>query len=247
MASNEMLKQATHFHDDFSNPFISATNGLMASRCLYALGTGTNTVSRLSINGGAARMTGDTNEAADMVLSGPLAFELDKCGLLTYQARIRLHTAVDHVSVFVGMWDIITTGQLSYEDASVVSTPTDAFGFFIEPEQSGYNVWSTIGVGNDVDDTVHAGTHQDAIVVDTWYTLRIEADDNNGSGVIRYRGFLNGNLITTASTDALGWTTSKARSTVVLAPVVARAGRATAYSVDVAELYCDASVGNAFD
>lgn len=248
MANNRMLTGVTDFYDDFSGPFSSATSGLLASKCNYALGTGTNTVTRLAINGSAARMLGDTNEAADMVLSGPRAFEVDECGLLTLQARIRINTQIESSAVFIGFWDIITTGQLSYEDAAVVSTPADGFGVVYEGEQATPFLY-TIGVGNDVDDTVRLANNIDALAEATWFTVKIEADNNNDAttGVVRYRVWIDGKLMKTAVTDANGWTTSVCRSSIVLAPVIARAGRAIAYSVDVCEFAANGGKGTTLD
>lgn len=251
MANNKMLRGHTEFYDGFELPCTLATNGLIASRHKYVLGTGTNDVSRLAINGGAVRMTGDTNEAADMALYGPLMFEPDECGLLILQYRIRVNTSIAMAAVFIGFTDIDSdTTVLSYEDAAVVSTPTDGFGILYEGEQSA-TAWYTIGVGNDVDDTVRLTTNIDPLVIATWVTVKIEAVNTASDGtvgtVMRYRVWIDEKLIETAATDRNGWTTSTARSSIVYCPVVARAGRGTAYTVDVCEGAVNAGVGASLD
>lgn len=248
MAASNLIKGHARFHDDFSGPVISATNGLIASKCKYTLGTGTNTVTRLAINGGAVRMLGDTNEAADMALYGPLQYEPDECGLMVMQARVRMNTNIGKAALFVGFTDADDDAiTVSYEDAAVVSTPTDAFGVVYEGEQS--TLFYTLGVGNDVDDTIRVTDNIDAPAVATWHTIKIEADNNNDptTGVIRYRVRIDGVVMTTAATNPTGWTTSKARSSIVYCPVIGRMGRATAYSIDVAELYADGGLGVSFD
>ncbi len=262
MANNKMLKGVVEFYDDFTRPIFTVsgvttpTAGLTVSQCEGALGTGTNTFTRLAINGGACHMLGDTNEAADMVLSGPLTFQGNKTGLLTLQARIRVNTSIAAAAVFVGFQNIITTGQISFEDGSMVTDPNDGFGLLYEGEAT-TPFYYTVGVGNDVDDTQQIANNVDTLVIATWTTIKIEADCHSGqssgtdTGVMRYRVWIDGKLMRTAtatgSTDKQGWTTSHCRSTVVLAPVIARYGRGTAYSVDVCEFAVTANKGDAFD
>lgn len=253
MANNLLLREKMDFYDDFLLPITSATNGLIASRSTYVLGTGTLTVAALGINGGAARITGDTNEAGDISLYGPLAFEPDECGLLTMQTRIRINgngSSLTATATFIGFSDALTDSlTLNYENAAVVSTSTDGFGVLLEPEQNAG--WYTIGVGNDVDDTVAIDTNIDSYVRAEWVTIRIEAHNRNLAGsagtVVRYRAFIDGKLLTTASTDARGWTTSAARSSIVYAPVISTAGRATAYTTDVTELAAHGGSGTTLD
>lgn len=252
-AENDMIQAVAEFYDDFLMPFSSATNGLLASRCNYVLGTGTLTVTRTTINGGAATITGDTNEAGDVSLYGPLAYEPDECGLLMMQTRIRINgngSAMTATSTFIGFVNANTNSlNLNYEDGAVVSTPTDGFGVVFEPEQNAG--WYTIGVGNDVDDTVAIDTNIDSYVRATWVTIRIEAHNKNSAGetgtVVRYRVWIDGVRLETAATDANGWITSVARSAQTYAPVVACAGRATAYTTNVAELTARGGVGAIFD
>ena len=252
-AENNMIQGVVEFYDDFLMPFSSATNGLLASRCNYVLGTGTLTVTRTTINGGAATITGDTNEAGDVSLYGPLAYEPDECGLLTLSVRIRINgngSAMTATSTFIGFVNANTNSlNLNYEDGAVVSTPTDGFGIVHEPEQNAG--WYTIGVGNDVDDTVRIDTNIDDYVRAEWVTIRIEAHNRNSAGevgtVVRYRVYVDGVRLESAGTDANGWTTSAARSAQTYAPVVACAGRATAYTTNVAELMARGGVGAIFD
>lgn len=248
-ANNKMLRGETLWKMDPLGPLVSTTAGFNG---LCALGTGTNTLTRLNINGGGVRLTQDTNEAADMVYSGPLAYQLNKCGLLQLQARVRLNTTLTAGAFFVGLWDIVTTGQLSYEDAAVVSTPTDGVGVLYEQEQISTGAYYTIGTGNSVDDTVRLSTNIDVLVLATFVTIRIEIDNTNGSNgddttTCRFRVWIDGKLMETAATDARGWTTSLCRSSVVLAPVIGLFGRGTAHTFDIVEFECLGQVGDALD
>jgi len=251
MASNRMLRGSVDWEADVLGAQSSATNGLTIGRCNYVLGTGTNTVTAPAVAGGVIRLTGDTNEAADVLLTGPRAYQINRCGLVTLRARVRLNTSLTGGAFSIGMQDIVTTGQISYENGSVVSTPADGFVLLYEQEQSASQYY-TLGVGNDVDDTARITTNADTLVLATFVTVLIEADSTNGSngndtGVVRYRVHVDGKLLTTATTDARGFTTSACRSTVVLAPVIGRYGRATANTLDVAEFRCNGMIGTALD
>ncbi len=251
MANNKMMQGVTEGYDDFTGAFSSATNGQIASKCHYVLGTGTISVDRLAINGSAARITGDTNEAADISLYGPRAFQPDQAGKITFQTRLRVNgngSSMTPTSTFIGFVNADTNSlNLNYEDAAVVSTPTDGFGIVFEPEQNAG--WYTIGTGNSVDDTVRIDNNIEDLAIATFVTVEIEADNNNDSttGVVRYRVKIDGKILKTAVTDALGWTISKARSAQIYAPVVATAGRATAYTTDVCEMYWSGGKGASLD
>lgn len=249
MANNELVTRGTaHWQLEPMWPLISTT---IAFNALIALGTGTNTVTALAVNGRGVRLTQDTNEAADLVLSGPIGFQANKTGLLTLRARVRINTTLTAAAFFIGFQDIITTGQLSYEDAAIVSTPADGFGILYESEQSLTQLYH-IGVGNDVDDTIRITTNGDTIVLATFVTFDIEATSNNGTtgadtGVVRYRVKQDGKILKSAGTNDQGWITSRCRSTVVLAPVLNLCGRATAHTFDTVEFYADGAIGDTFD
>ncbi|MDZ4249701.1 MAG: hypothetical protein U0990_06380, partial [Candidatus Nanopelagicales bacterium] len=205
------------------------------------------TFARLAINGGAGRITIGGDDADVVSVFGPRAYEPDECGLGWMQTRIR-SSVVATASLFIGMTDSdADTVIIEDEDGTIQTVPTDAFGVLLEGQEDG--TWQTMGVGNDVDDTQFASSNITDLAASTWTTIRIEYD-RNGNGaqtVVRYRVIIDGVILRTSNTDGNGWTVSTARSSIIYCPVVSADDRATAYTVDIAELAANGGVGASLD
>ena len=249
MAETDMIKGHSRFLDDFSGPFSSATSGLIASKCIYTTGDGA-TVTRLAINGGAARLTIAADEADVASVFGPRQYEPDEAGLVVMQVRVRINTAIASSSVFIGFTDSdADTRVAENEDGVLDIIATDLFGVLLEAEQDG--TLGSIGAGNDVDDVFVAFTNMEADWANAeWHTIRIEADSggNTARTLVRMRVYVDGKVMNQGtSDDALGWRSLTARSSIVYCPVVSADARAVAYTVDIAELYSDGGIGIVFD
>lgn len=242
----DMIQGNSYFHEQFLMPFSSATNGLIAGHTVYTVASGA-TFARLGINGGAGRITIGGDDADVVSVFGPRAYEPDEAGRIWMQVRVRI-SDVSVSSVFIGFTDIDTdTVIIEDEDGALNTVPTDAFGILLEGQQDG--TWQTIGVGNDVDDTQYASSNIADPLDATFTTVHIEADSggNGARTVVRYRVRIDGVVLETSNADANGWTNSVARSSIIYCPVVSADDRASAYTMDIAEMAANGGLGASLD
>lgn len=249
MAETDMIKGHSRFLDDFSEAFSSAANALRASKCVYTTADGA-TVTRLVINGGAARLTIAADELDVASVFGPTQYEPDEAGLVVMQVRVRINTAIASSSVFIGFTDSdADTRVAENEDGTLDIIATDLFGVLLEAEQDG--TLGSIGAGNDVDDAFTAFTNMEADWGNAqWHTVRIEADSGGNAArtIVRMRVYVDGQRMNQGTADdALGWRNLTARSSITYCPCVSADARNVAYTVDIAELYADGGLGIIFD
>ena len=244
----DMRKGQLHHYDDFANPFGTAAGSLFGSRCLYVVASDATFASK-GQNGGVGVITLGGDDADAVAVYGPLGYEPDEAGRIWMRVRFQ-SSNVAAASLFIGFSDAITdTVIIADEDGTINTVATDAFGVLLEGEQEG--TWQTMGVGNGTDDTQQAVTNLPTdLAASTWTTIFIEGDNqgNSANTVVRYRVWIDGKIMQTASTDNQGWTVSAARSRIVYTPAYMSADdRNTAYTVDLAEVEANGGVGSSFD
>lgn len=156
--------------------------------------------------GGVLRLTtGDagTGYAADAEqLTMALQWQASN-GDLCFETRIK-PSAITTCQIFVGFTDDASTLEAPVESAGSVDTittnATDAVGFMYDTRQSS-DVWTLVGVANDVDATHQVLTSSTAgyvPVADQYQTLRVEVSP---AGVATF--FINGRQVGTPMTGAV--------------------------------------------
>ena len=240
----DMIQGNAYFHEQFLGPF--GTNDTIAGRCHYAV-TSSATFAAQGVNGGAGRATLAGDDADAVAVYGPLAYEPDEAGRMWMQVRLRI-SDVSVSSAFIGFTDAITdTVIIEDEDGTLNTVATDAFGIILEGQSDG--TWQTMGVGNGSDDTQAASDNIADPTDSTFTTIHIEADSrgNTARTTVRYRVYVDGVLLTTASTDSDGWVSSLARSSIVYAPAVSWDDRGSAYTSDLVEMVANGGLGTSLD
>lgn len=237
----DLQQGRVHWIEDFTSPF--ATTDTVVGRCNFLVTGGTLTST--GVNGGGATLLTSTGEGDYAVMYGPLAFEPDECTVAMMQARLSI-SPIASVSTFIGFTDAITDNVLiEDEEGTLESDPTDAFGILLEGEQD--ETYQTVGVQNGADATqvaIGAATNDVTVADQTdgnYHTVKIEGVSADSGTMRVFLSDVNGNLQLVATRTAYF------RSSIVYAPVVALDGRATAVTLNLAELGWDGNKGASFD
>ena len=188
------LRENWEYFDDFNQKALDETNGQ------WILNSGTDAqavdpaISTAEL-GTIAVVTGDLDgttaaDASQIVLAIPVQAD---SGGLTFEARLKIGTAITGVSVFFGLTDVTTLEEpFTGATVTITSNASNAVGFLYDAGLTS-KTWHMCGVDGDTDATTN-GTLTSAPVADTYQILKCVVAASGESAEFFVDGVSKGSL-----------------------------------------------------